>query len=65
MSQTATIKSLPRAFWMVKAMQAQGIEWGEDYRRAGARASKDVLAGRMARAVDRQLEEMERLGEAQ
>ncbi len=38
MPQAATIKSLPRAFRMMKAMQAQGIEWGEDYRRAGAQA---------------------------
>ncbi len=64
MPRTATIKSLPRAFWMMKAMQAQGIGWGEDYRRAGAQAVKDVLEGRMAGAVDRHLEEMERLGEA-
>ena len=34
MSRTATIKSLPGAFRMMKAMQAQGMEWGEDYRRA-------------------------------
>ena len=38
MPQAATIKSLPRAFRMIKAMQAQGIEWGEDYRRAGVQA---------------------------
>jgi hypothetical protein len=36
MPQTATIKSLPAAFAMMKAMQAEGIEWGEDYR-LGAR----------------------------
>jgi hypothetical protein len=35
MPQTATIKSLPAAFEMLKAMQAEGVEWGEDYR-AGA-----------------------------
>ncbi len=29
MPQTATIKSLPRAFRMMKAVQVQGIEWGE------------------------------------
>jgi hypothetical protein len=32
MPQTATIKSLPAAFAMMKAMRAEGIEWGEDYR---------------------------------
>jgi hypothetical protein len=34
MAQTATIKSLPVAFAMMKAMQAEGVEWGEDYRGA-------------------------------
>ena len=28
-------------------MQAQGIEWGEDYRRAAGAALKEVLGGRM------------------
>ena len=64
MPQAATIKSLPRAFRMMKAMQAQGIEWGEDYRHAGAEALKDVLGGRMAAGIDRHLEETDRLGEA-
>ncbi len=64
MPQAATSKSLPRAFRMMKAMQAEGIEWGEDYRRAGAQALKDILHGRMVSASDRHLEEMERLGEA-
>jgi len=61
MSQSATIKSLPRAFGMMKAMQAQGIEWGEDYRCAARAALKDVLETRMALAIDRHLEEMDRL----
>ena len=29
MSQSVTIRSLPRAFELVKGMQAQGLEWGE------------------------------------
>ena len=64
MSQTATIKSLPRALRMMKAMQAQVIEWGEDYRRAGAQALKDILQGRMTAALDLHLEEMARRDEA-
>ncbi len=64
MPQAVTIKSLPRAFRMMKAMQAQGIEWGEDYRRAAGDALKGILAGRMAAAVDRHLEEMAARGEA-
>lgn len=58
MSQSATIKSLPRAFRMLEAMQAQGVEWGEDYRFAAADALKTILRGRMAAAVDRHLAEM-------
>ncbi len=64
MPQAATIKSLPRAFRILKAMDAQGIEWGEDYRHAAGAALKDVLEGGMAAGIDRHLEEMERLGEA-
>ena len=36
--QAATITSLPMAFEMVKAMQAEGLEWGEGYRPLGRRA---------------------------
>jgi hypothetical protein len=49
---------------MMKAMRAQGIEWGEDYRRAAAQAMKEVLERRLAAAVDRHLQELERLGQA-
>ena len=58
MSQTATIKSLARAFRMMKAMQSDGIEWGDAYRHAGAAALKDVLEGQMANRIDRHLDEM-------
>jgi putative transposase len=64
MPHTATIKSLPHAFRMMKAMQAQGIEWGEDYRFAAADALKGVLAGRMDAAIDRHLADMAARGEA-
>ena len=43
---------------MLEAMQAQGVEWGEDYRFAAADALKTILHGRMAAAVDRHLAEM-------
>jgi len=58
MSQTATIKSLPRAFRMMEEMHSQGIEWGEDYRQAGACALKEVLEAGMAEGIDRHLAEM-------
>ncbi len=58
MPRSATTKSLPRAFRMMEEMQAQGIEWGEDYRQAAGAALKEVLEGRMAAGIDRHLEEM-------
>lgn len=64
MPQSATIKSLPRAFRIMKSMQAEGIEWGEDYRHAGAAALKQVLEGRMAAGIDRHLAEMAERGVA-
>lgn len=57
MSQrAATITSLPIAFAMVKAMQADGLEWGEGYRPLGRRALAAIIEGRMAEAVDRWLD---------
>lgn len=47
---------------MLKQMRAQEIEWGEDYRRAGAEALKGVLERGMAARVDRHLEEMAERG---
>ncbi len=64
MPQAATIKSLPHAFRMMKTMQAQGIEWGEDYRHAARAALKDILQGRMAAGIDRHLAEMAGRGAA-
>ena len=58
MPQAATIKSLPRAFRMMKAMQGDGAEWNEDYRHAAADALKTILSGRMETAIDRHLATM-------
>ena len=60
MSRFATIKSLPAAFRMMKSMQAEGIEWSEDYRGAARDALAAVLEGRMAEHPDGRLEEMAR-----
>ena len=38
MPQAVTIRSLPRAFAMIKAMRDEGYEWGEDYRQGGRQA---------------------------
>jgi putative transposase len=64
MPQTATIKSLPAAFAMMKAMQAEGLEWGEDYRAAARDALAELLEGRMAGTIDRHLERMAEVGAA-
>jgi len=64
MPQTATIKSLPAAFRMMKAMQADGVEWGEDYRQGARQAVVELLEGRMGALIDQHLERMAELGQA-
>jgi transposase-like protein len=64
MPQTATIKSSPVAFEMMKAMQAEDVEWGEDYRQAARAALVELLEGRMDQLIDQHLERMAELGEA-
>ena len=50
MPQSVTIRRpLPRAFDVVKGMQAQGLEWGEGYRGLGREAIAVILAGQMDR----------------
>ena len=64
MPQAVTIRSLPRAFELVKGMQGHGLEWGEGYRPLGRQAIGDVLRGQMDQAIDEHLERMAVLGEA-
>jgi Transposase, Mutator family len=64
MPQAATIKSPPVVFAMLKAMQAEGLEWDEDYRGAAQQALTELLAGRMDQLIDEHLERMAELGEA-
>jgi putative transposase len=64
MPQTATIKSLPAAFAMMKPMQAEGVEWGEDYRGVARQALAELLEGRMDQLIDERLERMAELGQA-
>ncbi len=42
MPQRVTIESLPQAFEVIKQMQDQGYDWGEDYRCPGRDALEDV-----------------------
>ena len=60
MPQSATIESLPAAFRMMKAMQAEGVEWGEDYRTAARAALKEVLEARMGDLIAGHLDAMAR-----
>jgi transposase-like protein len=43
---------------MVKAMQAEGLAWGEGYRSLGRLALAEIIEGRMAEAVDRWLDQL-------
>ena len=64
MPQSVTIRSLPRAFDLVKGMQAQGLEWGEGYRGLGREAIAIILAGQMDQAIDEHLDRMAALDHA-
>jgi putative transposase len=64
MPQAVTIRSLPRAFELVKGMQAQGLDWGEGYRALGRDAIAAILQGQMGQAVDEHLDRMAALDEA-
>jgi hypothetical protein len=40
------------AFEVVKAMQADGLDWGEGYRPLGRQALAEIIEDQMASAVD-------------
>jgi putative transposase len=59
MSQrAATITSLPMAFEVVKAMQADGLDWGEGYRPLGRQALEEIIEDQMASAIDGYLDRL-------
>ncbi len=64
MPQSVTIRSLPRAFELVKGMQGQGLEWSESYRGLGRRAIAEILAGQMQASIDDHLDRMAALDQA-
>jgi transposase-like protein len=47
------------AFEIVKAMQADGLDWGEGYRPLGRQALEEIIEGQMAAAVERYLDRLE------
>ncbi len=55
----ATIESLPVAIEVVKAMQAQGLDWGRAIARLAVGRWPRLSRRRMAAAVDRWLESLE------
>jgi putative transposase len=57
--QAATITSLPMAFEVVKAMQVDGLDWGEGYRPLGRQALAEIIEDQMAAAIDRYLDQLE------
>jgi len=59
MSQrAATIESLPVAIDLVKAMEADGLEWGGDYRPLARQAVSRIIEDQMAGAVDEYLAQL-------
>jgi hypothetical protein len=52
MSQrAATIVSLPMAFEVVKSMQVDNLDWGEDYRPFARQALAEIIEDQMAAAL--------------
>jgi hypothetical protein len=45
-------------------MQAEGVDWGEDYRASARQARAEPLEGRRGQLIDQHLERMAELGEA-
>ena len=48
----------------MKAMQAEGVDWGEDYRGSARKASVELVEGRMGPPIEDHLERMAGLGRA-
>jgi transposase-like protein len=47
------------AFEVVKAMQAEGLDWGEGYRPLGRQAVAEIIEDQMAGAIDRYLDQLD------
>ena len=59
MSQRAArITSLPVVFEIVKAMQADGLDWSEGFRPLGRQAIAAIIEQQMARAIDGHLDQL-------
>ena len=56
--QVAAIRSVSKAYKVIKEISSQGVMWGEDYRVYSRMALKQFLEGRMKANLDSYLEEM-------
>ena len=61
--QVAAIRSVARAYKVIKEISSQGVPWGEDYRFYSRIALKQLLEDRMKANLDSYLEEMAVRGE--
>jgi transposase-like protein len=61
--QVAAIRSVSKAYKVIKEISSQGVPWGEDYRVYSRIALKEFLEGRMKARIDSYLEEMAVQGE--
>jgi len=61
--QVAAIRSVSKAYKVIKEISSQGVPWGEDYRVYSRMALKEFLEGRMKAKLDSYLEEMAVRGE--
>jgi transposase-like protein len=61
--QVAAIRSVSKAYKVIKEISSQGVAWGEDYRFYSRIALKEFLEGRMKARIDSYLEEMAVRGE--
>ncbi len=60
MSQrAATITSLPVAYEVVKAMQADSLDWSEGFRPLGRQAIAEIVEQQMAAAIDDYIDRLE------
>ena len=64
MPRSVTIQSLPVAFEMMKAMQAEGLGWGEDCRPLGRQALRTIIEDSLAASIDAHLVRVAERGEA-
>jgi transposase-like protein len=64
MPHAVTIANVGQAFAVLKEMQAEGLVWGDDHRSLGRTVLARLIEEQMAAAIERHLEQMAELDEA-